>query len=258
MTFPVAGPGVQRHSARPPRSCTWDLAEAVPTFTGLSVPCQGRTMAVHPGELGIRGSWAQQLSSRGVSHGLRNGHRNKAQARFGAPCCRPTRDTSGSQARACRTRRTVVEGPHTNARDTHACSGWRLGGKSSVSVISGPESGSVPTGRVAMPAAARDARQQDLHGRSWLSPPGRVDPGIAEAVEPQTRAMRELSRRAFPEPEVSSDDQPAPIEAGRFLRRREAEATRALALRRARAERAARQAGTAAAVPQSADLRATA
>lgn len=52
--------------------------------------------------------------------------RNKAQARFGAPCCRPTQDTSGSQARACRTRRTVVERTRTNTRDTHTRSGWRL------------------------------------------------------------------------------------------------------------------------------------
>jgi hypothetical protein len=71
-------------------------------------------------------------------------------------------------------------------------------------------------------------------------------PCIAEAVERQTRAMRELSRRAFPEPEVSSGDQPAPIDAVRVQRRREAEATRALALRRARAERAARKGSTAA------------
>lgn len=91
--------------------------------------------------------------------------RNKAQARFGAPCCRPTQDTSGSQARACRTRRTVVERPRTNTRDTHTRSGWRLGGKSSISVISGPQSGSVPTGRVPLPAAAQDARQQGLRRR---------------------------------------------------------------------------------------------
>lgn len=38
----------------------------------------------------------------------------------------------------------------------------------------------------------------------------RVDPAIAQAVERQARAMRELSRRAFPEPEALSDDQLAP------------------------------------------------
>ncbi|WLQ45129.1 DciA family protein [Streptomyces laculatispora] len=40
--------------------------------------------------------------------------------------------------------------------------------------------------------------------------PSRVDPGIAEAVERQIRAMRELSRRAFPGPEAAPDDAPTP------------------------------------------------
>ncbi|MFC9501872.1 hypothetical protein ACFT0D_47590, partial [Streptomyces sp. NPDC056982] len=40
-------------------------------------------------------------------------------------------------------------------------------------------------------------------------PPSRVDPAIAQAVERQTTAMRELSRRAFPEPETVPDDAPA-------------------------------------------------
>ncbi|WP_374101880.1 DciA family protein [Streptomyces sp. MC1] len=35
--------------------------------------------------------------------------------------------------------------------------------------------------------------------------PSRADPAIAEAVERQTAAMRELSRRAFPEPDVVAD-----------------------------------------------------
>ncbi|MET9760031.1 hypothetical protein ABZ016_13395 [Streptomyces sp. NPDC006372] len=88
--------------------------------------------------------------------------------------------------------------------------------------------------------------------------PSRVNPAIAEAVERQTAAMRELSRRAFPEPDVVPDDAPASIEVSRAQRRRQAAATEAAALRRARAERAAREAGTAVAVPQSAALRTTA
>lgn len=40
--------------------------------------------------------------------------------------------------------------------------------------------------------------------------PSRVDPGIADAVERQTAAMRELSRRAFPEPPSVPADVPAP------------------------------------------------
>ncbi|WP_443333343.1 hypothetical protein [Streptomyces sp. CB01580] len=68
--------------------------------------------------------------------------------------------------------------------------------------------------------------------------PSLADPGIAEAVERQTAAMRELSRRAFPEPDVVADDAPALIGQARAQRRRQAAATEAAALRRARAERA--------------------
>ncbi|MBL3668377.1 DUF721 domain-containing protein [Streptomyces sp. M2CJ-2] len=99
---------------------------------------------------------------------------------------------------------------------------------------------------------------QALAAHQAVVPASRVDPSIAEAVERQTRAMRALSLRAFPEAEEAADDQPAPIERARIERRRQADVSRAAALRRARAERAARQAGTAAAVPQSAELRTTA
>lgn len=72
-----------------------------------------------------------------------------------------------------------------------------------------------------------------------------MDQGIAEAVERQTAAMRELSRRAFPEPDVVPDDAPAQIEQSRVQRRRQAAATEAAALRRARAERAGATASSA-------------
>ncbi|MFF3733377.1 hypothetical protein ACFYXM_24440 [Streptomyces sp. NPDC002476] len=65
---------------------------------------------------------------------------------------------------------------------------------------------------------------------------------IAEAVERQTAAMRELSRRAFREPDTIPDDTLAPIEQARAQRHRQAAATEAAALRRACAERAARTA----------------
>jgi hypothetical protein len=84
--------------------------------------------------------------------------------------------------------------------------------------------------------------KEALAGHQAVVSPGLIDPSIADAVERQTRAMRQLSRRAFRESETPSDDQPAPIEAARRQRRRGSEATRALALRRAWAERAARQA----------------
>ncbi|TGB10835.1 DUF721 domain-containing protein [Streptomyces palmae] len=122
------------------------------------------------------------------------------------------------------------------------------------------------------PAAAPDGAQapvttremgsagfhQALAAHQAVVPPSRVDPSIAEAVERQTAAMRALSRRAFPEPEQASGDQPAPIEQARTERRRQADVSHAAALRRARAERAAREAGTAAAVPQSTPLGRTA
>ncbi|CAL9671814.1 DciA family protein [Streptomyces sp. enrichment culture] len=134
--------------------------------------------------------------------------------------------------------------------------------------------GAAPAPRTASeaPAAAPDASQapvktremgspgfhQALAAHQAVVPPSRVDPSIAEAVERQTAAMRALSRRAFPEPEAAADDAPAPIEQARTERRRQADASHAAAVRRARAERAARAAGTEAAVPQSTPLGRTA
>ncbi|MFD3808392.1 hypothetical protein ACFWTC_33535 [Streptomyces sp. NPDC058619] len=68
-----------------------------------------------------------------------------------------------------------------------------------------------------------------------------MDPHIAEAVERQSAAMWELSRRAFPEPDGVPTDAPAPIDQARVQRRRQAAATEAAALRRARAEKAGRE-----------------
>ncbi|MFC8013742.1 hypothetical protein [Streptomyces cinereoruber] len=84
--------------------------------------------------------------------------------------------------------------------------------------------------------------------------------GIAEAVKRQTAVTRELSRRAFPETAVVvPEDAPAPIEQVRTERRRQADVPHAAALRRARAERAEREAGTVAAVtPQRLPLRTSA
>ncbi|MFI7246399.1 DciA family protein [Streptomyces qinglanensis] len=89
---------------------------------------------------------------------------------------------------------------------------------------------------------------QALAAHQAATPPSRVDPSIAEAVERQTAAMRALSLQAFPEPEQAADE-PAPIEPARTERRRQADASHTAALRRARTERAAREAGAAVAVP---------
>ncbi|MFF7986976.1 DciA family protein [Streptomyces sp. NPDC007901] len=102
---------------------------------------------------------------------------------------------------------------------------------------------------------APEGYHQAVAAHRSAAPPSRIDPGIAEAVARQTRAMRALSRRAFPEP---PDDAPAAIETARAERRRQAAATEAAALRRARKERAARKAGTAAAVREAGALRTTA
>lgn len=104
----------------------------------------------------------------------------------------------------------------------------------------------------AAPEAAVKTRQeaspgfrQALAAHQAATPAQRLDPGIAEAVERQTRAMRERSRRAFPEPPWAADDEPASIARARVQRRRQAAATEAAALRRARAQRAARTQGSA-------------
>ncbi|MFB7745368.1 DciA family protein [Streptomyces sp. NPDC056132] len=103
------------------------------------------------------------------------------------------------------------------------------------------------------PVKTRDMTTPGFHralaAHQAVPPTRRLDPGITEAIERQTKAMRELSRRAFPETETAVDDAPPPINAAHLQRRREAATTEAAALRRARAERAARHAGTATLVP---------
>ncbi|MEU7151267.1 DUF721 domain-containing protein [Streptomyces sp. NPDC045456] len=99
-----------------------------------------------------------------------------------------------------------------------------------------------------------DGYRRAIEAHRQAAPPSRVNPAIAKAMERQTKAMRELSRRAFPEPDVIPGDAPASIEQARAERRRQADVSHAAALRRARAERAARAAGTAAVVPKAAPL----
>ncbi|MFJ2736140.1 DciA family protein [Streptomyces sp. NPDC087317] len=114
--------------------------------------------------------------------------------------------------------------------------------------------GAAPTPRTAQEAAAPDAPpapvktremaspgfHQALAAHQSVAPVQRKDPGIAQAVERQNAAMRDLSRRAFPEPDVVPEDAPTLIEAACAQRRSQAAATEAAALRRARAERATR------------------
>ncbi|WP_327349035.1 DciA family protein [Streptomyces europaeiscabiei] len=110
-----------------------------------------------------------------------------------------------------------------------------------------------PKGPAKTRELASDGYHRALAAHRQAAPPRLADPDITEAVERQTRAMRELSARAFPEPDEAS----ASIAAGQAQRRRDAEKTRIAALRQARKDRGARQSGTAA-VPQPAELRTTA
>jgi hypothetical protein len=102
-----------------------------------------------------------------------------------------------------------------------------------------PEPAAAPTGPVRTRETASGGYHRALAAHQEVAPPRRVDPAIADAVARQTAAMRALSARAFPETDVP-DEQPAPIEAARAQRRRQAAATEAAALRRARAEKAGR------------------
>ncbi|MFR0367584.1 DUF721 domain-containing protein [Streptomyces sp. MCC20] len=105
-----------------------------------------------------------------------------------------------------------------------------------------------PAGPVHTRETASDGYHQALAAHQAARPDRHVDPAIAEAIESQTRALREQSRRAFPDPD------PGSVEITQAKRRREAKVTHAQALRRARDERAQR-AGTTAGDQTAADRR---
>ncbi|MFJ9634496.1 DciA family protein [Streptomyces sp. NPDC101175] len=64
---------------------------------------------------------------------------------------------------------------------------------------------------------APEGYHQVIAAHRSAAPASHIDPGIAEAVARQTRAMRELSARAFPEP---PDDGTTAIKTARAQRRR--------------------------------------
>ncbi|MFE0358789.1 DUF721 domain-containing protein [Streptomyces nigra] len=92
-----------------------------------------------------------------------------------------------------------------------------------------------PAGPVRTRETVSDGYCRALAAHREAMPPRLADPAIVQAVERQNRALRELSRQAFPKPDAV-EDTPA-----RLQRRRQAAATEAAALRRARAEKAGRQ-----------------
>ncbi|MFD7498320.1 DciA family protein [Streptomyces sp. NPDC059832] len=112
-------------------------------------------------------------------------------------------------------------------------------------VPASPAAPDVPETPVKTREMASPGFRQALAAHQAVTPAQRIDPGITEAVERQNQAMRELSRRAFPDAPVVADDAPAPIDQARAQRRRQAATTEAAALRRARAQRAARTQGAA-------------
>ncbi|MDQ0994753.1 hypothetical protein, partial [Streptomyces sp. V3I7] len=71
--------------------------------------------------------------------------------------------------------------------------------------------------------SASDGYRRALASHQEVAPPRRVDTAIADAVERQTAAMRELSARAFPEPDP--DGGPATIEQAHTQRRCQADAS---------------------------------
>ncbi len=113
----------------------------------------------------------------------------------------------------------------------------------------GPATAAADAAPLAVPAAPVQRRPPpdgyrcaiEVH-RQPVRPSG-VGPAIAEAMGRQTAVMRELSHRAFPEPDIVADNVPASVEATRARRRHQAAVARAAALLRARQERAARECG---------------
>ncbi|MFF4788625.1 DUF721 domain-containing protein [Streptomyces sp. NPDC001276] len=92
----------------------------------------------------------------------------------------------------------------------------------------------VPAAGPEVPVKTREMASPGFHqalaAHQSAAPAHRVDPGIAQAVERQNAALRELSRRAFRESDVAPEDAPAPVEAARAQRPRQAAATEAAAL----------------------------
>jgi hypothetical protein len=108
-----------------------------------------------------------------------------------------------------------------------------IGTVSEARAVSAPSAATPPEAPVKTREMASPGFHQALAAHRSAAPAQRIDPGIAQALERQTQAMRELSRRAFPESEAAPGDVLAPIEAVRLQRRRQAAATEAAALRRA-------------------------
>lgn len=156
---------------------------------------------------------------------------------------RPDSPAYGTQLRLIGARIVAAANETTGASAVRSIQVLPVGAAPTPTVKPAPEAPAAPRGPEA-PVTTRETASPGFHqalaAHQAVAPAQRLDPGIVDAVERQTRAMRELSRRAFPETAVVPDDAPAPIEATRAQRRRSSAATEAAAFRRARAERAQR------------------
>ncbi|GHD76249.1 hypothetical protein GCM10010317_092310 [Streptomyces mirabilis] len=122
--------------------------------------------------------------------------------------------------------------------------------------VPAPELADVPSAfAAAVPVKTRetasDGYRRALEAYLRTAQPHREDPAIAEAVERKTRALRELSDRAFgDEQRAAAASEATPIEDAQAERRRTAAAAHAMAVCRAREERA-KGANASADIPQS-------
>ncbi|MFF8696747.1 DUF721 domain-containing protein [Streptomyces sp. NPDC015144] len=124
----------------------------------------------------------------------------------------------------------------------------------SAPTVVSPTPATAPAGTPRTRETASDGYHRALAAHLQTARPSRTDPDIEAAVQRQTAALREQSLQAFPEP-AAPDSAPAPIGQAHAERRRQADTSHTAALRRARAERAAREAGTMVdSVPQPAPL----
>ncbi|MFJ4343130.1 DciA family protein [Streptomyces sp. NPDC088915] len=104
--------------------------------------------------------------------------------------------------------------------------------------VSGPD---VPVGLVKTRETASAGYRRALEAHRTVAPPRQEDSALAAAVERQEQARRELADRAFPDIEQDQEDEaPTSLEDVRVQQRQSAEAVRAAAILRARAERAGR------------------
>ncbi len=96
----------------------------------------------------------------------------------------------------------------------------------------------VPAGPVKTRESALAGYRRALAAHRAVAPPRQEDPALAVAVVRQEQARRNLAEQVFPDVEQDQEDEaPTSLEDVRTQQRQAAEAVRAAAIRRARAER---------------------